>query len=572
MAFKFTTDNRDYTSWHVVDSKTHIRVKIDGLNPLKERFLNQDIFDIQPRNKINIVHSTFRTANGFPCVLMLVGDKSYGLLKQKKLYKCTPDDARLPVFLVPYTMKDSGFQKKLTNKYVNINFDNWNGKHPIGKIQNTIGDVDKLEHFYEYQLYCKSLYSSIQGFTRDTCRALKRKSQEQFISDIKKKHNLEDRTEWNIYTIDPNKCKDFDDAFSIRNLSETNEKIVSIYISNVSFWMEELNLWESFSERISTIYLPDKKRPMLPTILSECLCSLIENETRFAFTLDITVTDNTISKLEFKNTTIRVNKNLVYDSEEMKTTPEYQNILETLKMLNSKKETKYIDNITTSHDVIAYLMILMNYYSAKKMVENEVGLFRSASVGKPPSVAETLPTDIKKFLTIWQSSGGRYMKFSNERPLESHGYLQLESYVHITSPIRRLVDLLNIVELQDHLGLMDFSDKSKAFHSYWTSDEMLEYINRTTRVIKRVQCSCDLLHLCSTNPETLNKHYSGYIFNKITRSDNLFQYVVYIHDLRMIAKFVARFEFDEYTEKKFKLFVFNDEDKFKKKIRLHLID
>ena len=164
------------------------------------------------------------------------------------------------------------------------------------------------------------------------------------------------------------------------------------------------------------------------------------------------------------------------------------------------------------------------------------------------------------------------MKFSKETPLESHGYLRLESYVHITSPIRRLVDLLNIVELQDHLGLMDFSDKSKAFHSYWTSDDMLEYINRTTRVIKRVQCSCDLLHLCSTKPETLSKNYIGYIFNKITRSDNLFQYVVYIHELRMIAKFVARFEFDEYTEKKFKLFVFNDEDKFKKKIRLHLID
>ena len=32
---------------------------------------------------------------------------------------------------------------------------------------------------------------------------------------------------------------------------------------------DHLNIWESFSRRVSTIYLPDRKRPMLPTILSD---------------------------------------------------------------------------------------------------------------------------------------------------------------------------------------------------------------------------------------------------------------------------------------------------------------
>jgi exoribonuclease II len=70
---------------------------------------------------------------------------------------------------------------------------------------------------------------------------------------------------------------------------QTEYKIyqLSIYISNVTIWMDILNLWNSFSQRISTIYLPDKKRPMLPTILSECLCSLQENLTRIAFVMDI---------------------------------------------------------------------------------------------------------------------------------------------------------------------------------------------------------------------------------------------------------------------------------------------
>ena len=41
--------------------------------------------------------------------------------------------------------------------------------------------------------------------------------------------------------------------------------IVSIYISNSMLWMDMLDLWESFDDRIATIYLPDRKRPMMPT-------------------------------------------------------------------------------------------------------------------------------------------------------------------------------------------------------------------------------------------------------------------------------------------------------------------
>ena len=44
------------------------------------------------------------------------------------------------------------------------------------------------------------------------------------------------------------------------------------------------------------------------------------------------------------------------------------------------------------------------------------------------------------------SFGGKYTKYDN---LESHDMLDFDAYVHITSPIRRLPDLLNILKLQD---------------------------------------------------------------------------------------------------------------------------
>ena len=67
-----------------------------------------------------------------------------------------------------------------------------------------------------------------------------------------------------------------------------------------------IRFMKSFSERIATIYLPDRKRPMLPTCLADCLCSLIENLCRFAITCDITVCKNEITNIRYKNTLIKV--------------------------------------------------------------------------------------------------------------------------------------------------------------------------------------------------------------------------------------------------------------------------
>ena len=125
------------------------------------------------------------------------------------------------------------------------------------------------------------------------------------------KNEVEDRTDLNIYSVDPVNSKDFDDAFGIQMCNNKDYYILSIYISNVSFWLDILDLWDSFSKRISTIYLPDRKRPMLPTILSDAICSLVEGEKRFAFTMDLHINKESeqIVKYNFVNTMINVKKN-----------------------------------------------------------------------------------------------------------------------------------------------------------------------------------------------------------------------------------------------------------------------
>ena len=462
---------------------------------------------------------------------------------------------------MPYKIK-LGFNKNIKNKYVVFEFRNWDNKHPLGSLTQTLGDVDSLEYFYEYQLYCKSLYASIQNITKKTMRKLKEKTEEQYIDMIIKNKDLKDyRESRNIFSIDPEKSRDFDDAFDIEEL-DGGKKRISVYISNVSFWMDAMDLWDSFSNRISTIYLPDRKRPMLPTVLSDALCSLTEGDTRFALELELIVEDYKVVNYKFYNSVIKLKKNLRYDTDEQENFPDYKELFNTISVMNRRK--KYTDSIDTSHDVVAYLMILMNYLSAKELIKLKCGVFRSAKFSETFVPPQGMPQGVKKFLKNWNSQGGKYSK-----DVGDHDMLDLDAYVHITSPIRRLVDLLNMIILQDKLG-WEMSDKSKEFYERWTSDSSIEYINTTMRSIRRVQNDCSLLKICMDDPSVQEKVYEGYIFDKLERNDALYQYMVYLPEIDMVNRFTSRYNKENLTLQRFKIYVFTDQHSLKRKIRVEV--
>lgn len=561
--YKINVSDREYRDYVVVDSKTLKKTDITVNAPLHKLF-TQDIFTINSDSSIKIEHSSVRSMSTIPAVLVLEGNKMFGKYKNRFLYKCLPDDRRLPVFLVPYKIKNK-FNKKLTNKYITFEFREWINKHPLGVITQTLGDVSDLPSFYEYQLYCKSLYASIQNFNKQTMRRLKTKSEEEFVDHVMSTYSLEDRREtYDIITIDPAGSKDFDDAFSIKK--NNGNYTLSIYISNVSIWMDTLDLWESFSNRIATIYLPDRKRPMLPTILSDALCSLQEDRSRFAFTLDITIDATTyeITESKFLNTAIKVRKNLRYDTVEQETDTTYLKALGLIKILNRK--FKYSDSITTSHEFIAYIMILMNYISAKELKKRKIGIYRSAKYNTSFNPPENISPQVQKFLKMWNSTGGSYVKYEN---ISGHEILDLDAYVHITSPIRRLVDLLNIIKFQEALGIFT-NQKSQEFYVRWTNDEAFEYINTTMRSIRKVQNDCSLLNLCSSDEDIMNREHNAFIFDKIVRNDSLFQYMVYIHDIGLVNRVTSRHDIPTYSKKKCKLYLFTDEIRLKTKIRISL--
>jgi hypothetical protein len=60
--------------------------------------------------------------------------------------------------------------------------------------------------------------------------------------------------------------------------------------------------------------------------------------------------------------------------------------------------------------------------------------------------------------------------------------------------------------------------------------------------------------------------------DKIYIEEFLIQYNVYLPDLKLTKKIVIRENFDNYSCKTFQLYLFNDEENLKKKIRLQLIE
>jgi hypothetical protein len=585
MTFKIHVNDRNYTSWEVLDTNKFNKIEMD-INPLENKLFTNDVFMVDTDNKITIQHSSIREGPSIPGVLILDGNKTYGRQNRTKTckndgskrnqtscgklyYKCIPDDIRLPFFLVPYEVKKIGFSKVFKNLYVTINFDNWEDKHPKAKLDNVIGPVDILDNFYEYQLYCKSLNASIQKFQKDTSKSLENKCHDGIIDTILLKYpNIQDRTDqsyWNIITIDPINSLDYDDGFGLVKLDEDVSQL-SIYISNVTIWIDILNLWNSFSQRISTIYLPDKKRPMLPTILSDCLCSLRQNVRRVAFVMDIFIKDNDIINIKFCNSIIKVSHNYVYEEPKLLGDKKYHNILQTAHELS--KKNKYVSNVRNSHELVCYLMILMNYHSAKELIKHKTGIFRSTIIKREVSIPDTLPEEVVKFIKIWTSTSGQYINGS-EIVDTRHQLLDLDAYIHITSPIRRLVDLLNMIKFQFENDMIKLSEATNNFYDKWLGE--LDYINITMRSIRKVQCDSSLLDLCHNNPEIMEKDYDGYLFDKIYRNDGLYQYILFLPELKLSSRVTLRENFENFVNKKFKLFLFNDEENFKRKIRVHLL-
>ncbi len=119
----------------------------------------------------------------------------------------------------------------------------------------------------------------------------------------------------NIFTItiDPDDAKDFDDALSVEHLPGGDLRI-GIHIADVSAYVRPgTALDKEARARGNSTYLVGCVVPMLPHVLSNGLCSLVEAQDRLTKSVFVTFSANgKIKATRFANTVIRSRKRLTY--------------------------------------------------------------------------------------------------------------------------------------------------------------------------------------------------------------------------------------------------------------------
>ena len=595
-----TIETRNYDVWTIHNMETMEPISNNQFDPATHKLFSMDVFTPTiDKIPVKLERSPVRNNPYISGVLILKNNRTYGRHPKngKLMYKCIPDDKRIPIFLVPYEIKEIGFNKVLTNLYVTFKFVSWSDKHPQGSLVGTIGPVDVLSNYFEYQLYCKSLNASIQKFNRDTHQQIKIRSaghsEENIIENIvthmsETGNALIDRTGDFVFSIDPDESTDFDDAISCQIFQEHadenmfGKKVdelyvgnpvhrISIYISNVTLLLDNLGIWKSFSDRVSTIYLPDRKRPMLPTILSDGLCSLVQDKSRLAFVMDLYIVDGFVLDIQYMNAKICVAKNYRYEEKSLHKCSRYNLVLNITRQLH--KHDPFIPSIDDSHDLVTYLMVFMNYNTAKTTITHRNGIFRNVVAEVPPDthMPDTLDRDVLIFFKTWNSTSAQYIDLSRlpEDVNLRHDLLKMDAYLHITSPIRRLVDLLNMIQIQENMGLNGLSNHAKEFYEEWTNK--IEYINTTMRSIRKVQNECSLIATIFNSPELVHDEYKGYVFDKTYRG-GIWQYNVYIPKLKWMTKMTSCSNIENYVSAYFRLHTFEDEDNCKRKVRVSLVE
>ena len=431
--------------------------------------------------------------------------RTFGKEKNKFLYLCEPDDKTLPYFYIPYEIPPN-FEKKRISLYITFSFKHWDLELPVGNITQNFGTIEDPLHYYEYSLYCNQLNCSIKKFTNVAIKKVPEYSCELPFRKAR------------VFTIDGHDSVDLDDGLSI------DDEKISVYISLVPYVIDKLELWDCFTKRISNIYMPDKRHNMLPSVIST-LCSLNAPLERACLVIDFYfngLTDLSVCK-------VRVAKNFSYDETSLNEYEDYKRILS-------------ISGCENSHDLIQFYMIKFNVYCATLLKR---GIF-SVSV-KPHEVPHRL-------LPVY------YKQYSQ--------YEYKGDYLQITSPIRRLVDIINMYHLCVEQNLLTFKSgdnfcKGNNFCEKWYTS--LDFLNDSLKRVRKAQNQCKMLDV-STKEQ--NKTFSAILFEK--SKDKLFKYKIYVPELKLTSTLKTEMEFENFIERDVILYVFQDEKRLKKKIKFIL--
>lgn len=374
----------------------------------------------------------------------------------------------------------------------------YEGRMPVGEITEILGESG--DFFVEERALIRA-HNLKEDFPPEVLEAAERQAERSPLDDLTGRIDLRDDL---IITIDGEDTRDIDDAISIRR--EGGKFYLGVHIADVTHYVR----WhspvdnEAFS-RGTSVYFPDRVLPMLPTALSNQICSLNEGVPRLTLSCFMTIDMNgkvlerrvvpsvicSRHRMTYKAVTAIAQGDAEMRAEYPDLVEFVQTAVELTKILKRARESKggvaldvkeakilYENGTisipdyerTISHEMIEQFMVLANESVATIMTEKAMPFvyriherpgeekaqdfltfLREAGVFAKFDPSRVTPADYQNLLRSLEGSPlyalvNRVMLRSMMKAAyspENMGHFGLASdcYCHFTSPIRRYPDL-----------------------------------------------------------------------------------------------------------------------------------
>ncbi len=300
--------------------------------------------------------------------------------------------------------------------------------------------------------------------------------------------NRVDLTQQNTITIDGAKTNLFDDAFYILELPNGNYKLYIHIVDIPSYIKKTSNINNEAYLRGETLYLQDCNVPMIPDEITTFMCSLNKNSIKNAITYEINldsnfdfIGNNILDYLKIYKSLICIKENYSYQwadrlikdendnnilfnaylitdklKRENASKEIYRNIQNRLDRLNYSVEPKESTLNNLSASIIQELMILVNHLTAEYFTQIDMPFMyrNSKRLSK-----EELNDKLKMYYDYINSNNLHLneLNCSNVRNIadilsrtayysidnEGHFGLNMNTYSHSSSPMRRYADIIS---------------------------------------------------------------------------------------------------------------------------------
>ena len=382
--------------------------------------------------------------------------------KEYKLYNVQPLDNSLPKFVVPYGGKFTG------NLAIKLKFVNWDDALPRGEIgqdgiilENNDNNCEKIImhhcgiHPKKYLKFDQKIKKRIE----ENCY----NPLEDNISrvDFNKKFPMSF-----VFSVDNTTTVDYDDAFSY--FEDDDVIIIGIHIAQPIYWLTKEDLDEKMKNQVGTLYGINDRLDLFGETLT-LKSSLKMGEYKPSYSVIYSYSKECEDTLiESFPSYIRVDKNLSYDS------PELKSINECVCLKNYTDELTGSDN--DYHDIVSYWMITINTFIGNKLFSINENCSVPYRVDDKSDILKIdiktdLPDDVKGRICGRTKTKARY-EYPSLISDCVHHQLGKKNYCHFTSPIRRIIDTyihyfltykVNSILNIEYLNNMD--SKTRKYHS-----------------------------------------------------------------------------------------------------------